>query len=56
MLDWIAGLESQVFTDTSPSIAQQNQPVIIDVYAKAAATEGINIMGTVVERRGMVVA
>ncbi|MHA1852600.1 MAG: hypothetical protein ACTSUF_03725 [Candidatus Heimdallarchaeaceae archaeon] len=56
MLDWIAGLESQVFYDTTPTIAQQNQPVIIDVYAKGAGTESINIMGTVVERRGMVVA
>jgi len=55
-LTWIAGLQSQVFYDTTPTIAQQLQPVIIDVYAKAAATESIDIMGTVVERRGMVVA
>ena len=55
-LTFITGLESQLWYDDSPSIAQQNQSVIIDVYAKAGATETINLMGTVVERRGMVIA
>jgi hypothetical protein len=55
-LTFIAGLVSQLWYDDSPSIAQQNQPVIIDAYAKAAATESINIMGTVVEKRGLTIA
>ena len=54
-LAWIAGLRSQVFYDTSPSIAQQNQPVIIDINAKAVATENVSIMGTVAEKRGLVI-
>lgn len=54
---FVAGLRDQLWHDNTPSIAQQNQPVIIDVIAKAgAATESVNIMGVVAEKRGMVVA
>ena len=52
-ISFIAGLESQLWHDDSPSIAQQNQGVMIEAYAKAAGTEEINIMGVVAEKRGI---
>jgi len=52
-ISFIAGLESKLWHDDSPSIAQQNQPVMIEAYAKAAGTEEINIMGVVAEKRGI---
>lgn len=55
-LTFIAGLQSHMWTDDTPPIAQQNQPVIIDVNFTGAATETISLMGIVVEKRGMTVA
>ena len=55
-LTFISGLQNQLWYDDSPSVAQQNQPIIIDAYASGAGTENINIMGTVVEKRGITIA
>jgi len=55
-LAFIAGLVSQVYYAPQPVIAQQNQPVIIDIISKGVATEAVNIMGTVVERAGITIA
>ena len=54
-LSFISGLVSQLYYEPQPIIIQQNQTIIIDVISKAAATESINLMGTVVQRRGLVV-
>ena len=54
-LNFVAGLQSQLWYSASPIIAQQNQPVVIDVISNAVATETIGLMGTVVERRGMLI-
>jgi hypothetical protein len=55
-LSFVSGLINQLYWDESPTIVEQNQPIVIDVISKAAqATESINLMGTVVEKRGMVV-
>lgn len=53
---WIAALEGATWHDTSPSIIQQNQTVIITVNATGPATELIAILGLVVEKKGMVLA
>ena len=55
-LSFIAGLESAVWTAPSPVIAQQNQPVIIDVNFTAADTEIIVLMGVVAEKRGITIS
>lgn len=53
----VAYLENHTFTDTSPSIARQNYPIQIQVYASAAsASEPIIFSGVVVERRGMTIS
>lgn len=55
-LNFISGLVSKLWFDDSISIAEQNQPVVIDVISKAAlATESIDIIGTVVEKRGLTI-
>lgn len=49
-------LQTPTFTDTSPTIVQQNQLLLIQVYATgASASENINFSGIVVERRGMTI-
>jgi hypothetical protein len=55
-IKFVAGLQSQLWYDDSPSTALENQPVIIDVYATGAATETISIMGEVAEIRGRTIA
>lgn len=55
-LAFISGLVSQIYFFPQPIIIEQNNPVIIDVISKAAATEGINLMGIVVEKRGMLIS
>jgi len=55
-LNFIAGLENQLYYQASPIIIDQNTPVVIDVISNAQpATEFINLIGTVVEKRGMVI-
>jgi len=54
-LSFISGLVSQLYFFPQPMIIEQNQPCIMDVISRAAATEGISLMGIVVEKRGMVV-
>lgn len=53
---YIAGLISHVWYDDSPSVALENQPVVIDVNFTGAATEYIGLMGEVTEIRGRTVA
>ena len=55
-LSFISGLESQLWFDSSPPIVEQNQPLVIDIISTAAATEYPALMGTVVEKRGLVIA
>jgi len=54
-LTMIAGLQSHVWTAPVPVIIQQNQPVIIDVMFRGAGTVGINLMGVVAEKRGLLI-
>lgn len=54
-LNFISGLISQLWYSMSPVIAEQNQPVIVDVISNAVATEFISLIGTVVEKRGLVI-
>ena len=55
-LSFISGLESQLWYAAQPIIAQQNQLISAQVISKAAqVTESINLMGTVVERRGLLI-
>ena len=55
-LGFISGLESQIWFDASPPIVEQNQPLVIDIISTGAATEYPALMGTVVEKRGLVVS
>jgi len=55
-LAFVSGLVSQVHFFAQPLTAEQNQPIIIDIIAKAVATENVNLMGTVVEKRGMLIS
>lgn len=55
-LAFISGLVSAIYFFPQPIIIEQNQPIMIDVISKAAATEGVSLMGIVAEKRGVVVA
>jgi hypothetical protein len=55
-LGFVSGLESQVYYFQQPIIVEQNQPIIIDVISRAiAGPEYVNLMGIVVEKRGMTI-
>ncbi len=54
-LNFIAGLESQLFYAAQPIIAQQNQLISGEIISNAIATENVSLMGTVVERRGLLI-
>jgi len=54
-LNFIAGLANQTYYEASPIICDQNTPIVIDVISNAVATDFINLIGTVVEKRGMVI-
>lgn len=55
-LNFIAGLANQIYYQASPIIIDQNQPVVVDVISNTQpATEFINLIGTVVEKRGLVI-
>jgi len=55
-LRFIAELEGKTWHDATPTIIQQNTPVVITVQATGAATELISLRGIVVEKKGMVLA
>ena len=56
-LNFIAGLSNQIYYEASPIIIDQNQSVVIDVISNAQpATEFINLIGTVVEKKGLLIA
>jgi len=49
--------EDPTFTDTSPSIARENYPIRIQIYASgASASETLSFSGIVVEPRGTTLA
>ena len=54
-LSFIAGLQSQLYYATVPVTAQQNQLIMGEVISKAVATESTNLMGTVIEKRGITI-
>lgn len=54
-LTFIAGLISQLWYVPSPIIIQQNEPVSIDIIGTGVATESVSLMGSVVERRGLLI-
>ena len=54
-LSFVAGLVSQLWYSAVPVIVQQNQPIVVQVISNAVATESINLIGTVCERRGLLI-
>jgi len=56
-IERIAGITTTHHIDIAPILAQQNLPVVIDVYASViSATDNVILVGTTVEKRGMVLA
>jgi len=56
-LNFIAGLSNQIYYEATPIIVEQNQSVVVDVISNAQpATEFINLIGTVVEKKGLLIA
>lgn len=56
-IERIAGLTQTHHIDIAPILAQQNLPVVVDVYASViSATDNVILVGTTVERAGMVIA
>jgi hypothetical protein len=56
-LNQIAGLENQMQIMMTPIIVEQNQPLTVTVNANTQpATEAIVLIGSIVEKRGMVIA
>ena len=53
----VPGITTTHHIDISPILAQQNLPVVVDVYSSAiSATDNVILEGTTVEKRGMLVA
>ena len=56
-IERIAGITTTHHIDIAPILAQQNLPVVVDVYASViSATDNVILVGTTVEKRGMVIA
>ncbi len=56
-IERIAGITTTHHIDIAPILAQQNLPVVVDIYASAiSATDNVILVGTTVEKRGMVIA
>lgn len=56
-IERIAGLTQTHYIDIAPILAQQNLPVVVDVFASViSATDNVILVGTTVEKRGMVLA
>ena len=56
-IEQVPGITTTHHIDISPILAQQNLPVVVDVYASAvSATDNVILEGTTVEKRGMLVA
>ena len=56
-IERIAGITTTHHIDITPILAQQNLPVSVDVYASVvSATDNVILVGTTVEKRGMVLA
>ncbi len=53
----VPGITTTHYIDIAPILAQQNLPVSVDVYASAiSATDNVILVGTTVEKRGMLLA
>lgn len=55
-LSWISGLSNQVYYEASPIFIDQNQPLVVSIIASGVATEEVALLGTVVEKSGLVIA
>ena len=56
-IERVAGITTTHHIDIAPILAQQNLPVRVDVYASVvSATDNVILVGTTVEKRGMVLA
>lgn len=56
-IERVAGITTTHHIDITPILAQQNLPVRVDVYASViSATDNVILVGTTVEKRGMVLA
>ncbi len=56
-IERIAGITTTHHIDITPILAQQNLPVSVDVFASViSATDNVILVGTTVEKRGMVLA
>ena len=56
-IEQVPGITTTHYIDIAPILAQQNLPVSVDVYASAvSATDNVILVGTTVEKRGMLVA
>jgi len=56
-IEHVPGITTTHHIDISPILAQQNLPVVVDVYSSAiSGTDNVILEGTTVEKRGMVVA
>ena len=56
-IERVAGITTTHHIDIAPILAQQNLPVVVDVYASViSATDNVILVGTTVERAGMVIA
>ncbi len=56
-IEQVPGITTTHHIDITPILAQQNLPVVVDVYASAvSATDNVILEGTTVEKRGMLLA
>ena len=55
-LAFISGLVSQIYFFPQPVYIEQNNPVVIDIIAKAVATEGVSLIGMVAEKKGVLIS
>lgn len=56
-IERIAGITTTHHIDITPILAQQNLPVVVDVFASAiSATDNVILTGTTIEKRGMLLA
>lgn len=56
-IERIAGITTTHSIDIAPILAQQNLPVVVDVFASViSATDNVILTGITVEKRGMVLA
>ncbi len=56
-IEMVPGITTTSHIDITPILAQQNLPVIVDVYASAiSATDNVILEGVTVERRGLLLA